>query len=70
MRSQPAELISKIQEPSLVEAVRPIDAGVDPQQAGGIQEAEQILCVRPHTLKGEAAVDLIPGTQSFIEARL
>ena len=70
LRSQSAELIARVEEHSLAEAMRPLHARIESQQIGGVDEIEDAGSAGPRALQRELAVDLIPETQRLVDARL
>ena len=67
--SEPAEVIAAKEEEALVEAMRPVDVGVDAQSVGLIDEAEQIAIAGPRALKVEAPIELVPAAERLVQAR-
>ncbi len=65
-----AEFVPEIQEEVMVEAVKPIDARVDSERVGGVEEIEEARGIGTHALEGESPVDLVFETEGFVEARL
>ncbi len=70
VRSQPAEMIARVQKEMLAEAVRPVDVGVDPESIGRIGETEQIGVAGPGALEVEAPIEFVFAADCLVQARL
>ena len=67
--SEPAEVIAAIHEEALVEAVGPVDVGVDAQSVGLIDEAEQVSAAGPGALKVEVPIKFVSAAECLVQAR-
>src|ERR1019366_8233658 len=68
-RRKPAKLIATIKRPALVEAVRPVDAGVDTLHIRCIEKTEQVGSVCARALKSKITPHLVLAADCLIEAR-
>ena len=69
-RPQPAEVVAGIEEQMLVEAVRPVDVGVDAERVGRVDETEQVHASGPRALQVKAAIELVLAAKRLVEPRL
>ena len=61
-------MITTVEEKTLVEAVRPVDVGVDAQSVRLIDEAEQISRAPAGALKVKGSIEIVSAAECLVQA--